>query len=98
MKTKRVEAGYMIQFLWPTRTFLRMFSKGSVSSLERVVSVFRFSPHICKHGGWTAALARWKAKAEGTQDKARQKTKSSSVRSGEQGGQVTGRIAPVHLH
>jgi len=50
MKTKGVVADYMIQFLWPTLTFSRMFSKGTVSSSARVVLVFRFSPHVCKHG------------------------------------------------
>ena len=98
MKTKCVVAVYMIQFLWSTLTFTRMFSKGTVNSSARVVSVFRFSPHICKHGGWTVASARWRATASGNQDKARQKAKSSSVSSGERGGQVMGRIMPVHLH
>jgi len=51
MKTKRVVAGYMIQFLWPTLTFSRMFSKGTVNSSARVVLVFRFGRHIYKHGG-----------------------------------------------
>ena len=50
-KSKRILMGYVITFLWPTLESVQVFNEDFASSASHVISVFKFSPHICKRSG-----------------------------------------------
>ena len=56
--SKCITLGYVAVLLWFTLSCSRIFSEGTVSSPAHWISSLKFSPYVCKHGGFKSGL--WK--------------------------------------
>jgi hypothetical protein len=59
IKTKHILIRLHGRVLWLTLNRLQAVSASTMTSLAYIISLFKFSPHICKHGGCNCSSSTW---------------------------------------